>query len=144
MIRHIVTPVLVASIALVAAGCAGASTAAPTASSVSTTSASPSSLDGVSYDVTLSFPGEAPMQDKLRFAGGRFESTACSSLGFPQWTDYQATRDGGALGFAVTTRHPAGTTMEWKGHVVGSAIEGTAVRTMNGQRSVATFRGPTS
>jgi len=138
MIRSIVTSALVVSIALTLGACA--SSPAGPAPAVATTSGAPSSLDGASYDVLLSFPGEAPVKDTLRFDGGRFESTACTSLGFPQWTGYRATSDRGAAGFEAVTHHPAGTTMEWKGHAENGGIEGSAVRTMNGQRVAGTFR----
>lgn len=130
---------LVLAVSLAVAACGGASANAPAA--VTTTTAGAFSLDGATYDVTLVFPGEPSVQDTLRFANGKFESSACTPLGFPQWSDYRVRVESGASSFDVTAQHPAGTTMEWRGTIKEGAVEGTATRTMNGQRSVAHFKG---
>ena len=98
-------------------------------------------LDGTTYDVTLAFPNQTPMKDTIRFREGRFESTACTAVGFPQWADYRANAEAGAIAFAVVTRNPDGTTMDWKGSVQGDVVEGTATRTQTGGSSTAVVRG---
>jgi hypothetical protein len=98
-------------------------------------------LDGTSYRVTLAYPGEAPMDDTLRFDGGRFESTACTDHGFPQWADYHADRDSDGIVFMADTRHPNGTTIAWKASVKDGVVDGTATRTMDGRVATATVRG---
>jgi hypothetical protein len=98
-------------------------------------------LDGTAYEVTLTFPGEPPVKDTLDFEAGRFESTACTSIGFPKWTEYRSRADGAAIAFEVATRHPEGTTMQWAGTVASGAAEGTAKRTMGGTIANGTFRG---
>jgi hypothetical protein len=129
----IIRSLAIASIAL--AGCGGATTGPTTPAS----GASP--LDGTAYEVTLAFPGEAPVKDTLRFQAGHFESTACTAVGFPEWSDYRAQIDAGAIAFAVLARNPDGTTMDWKGTVSGDAVEGTATRTLAGQASTASVHG---
>jgi hypothetical protein len=124
--------------ALATGACGGASVREPPAVTTNTVA---SSLDGASYDVTLLFPGEAPKADTLRFSDGKFESTACTPLGFPQWADYRVRSEESGLSFEATTRHPSGTTMEWRVSVRGGSVEGTVTRTMNGQRSVASVKG---
>ena len=103
--------------------------------------ASAGTLDGASFDVTLAFPGEAPLADTLRFQGGRFESTACTSAGFPRWSAYAARSDGGSVAFTVAARSADGTTMDWKGKVTGRAVEATAVRVMQGKQATASVIG---
>jgi hypothetical protein len=98
-------------------------------------------LDGRSFEVMLEIPDSAPVKDTLRFTGGRFESTACTALGFPQWSDYAARADGDAIAFHVIAKHPSGTTMDWNGIVKGGVAEGTASRTMNGKTNVLKFKG---
>jgi hypothetical protein len=125
---------------LLVAACGGA--AAPPAMSA-TPGATPAqaTLDGTSYDVTLEFPGETPMKDVLRFDRGGFESTACTALGFPKWTQYQAARDGDAISFKVETHNPKGPVVEWAGSVEGAVAQGKAKRTIDGKTDVGTFRG---
>jgi len=101
-------------------------------------------LDGRSYDVTFEAPDDAPKKDTLRFSGGKFESTACTALGFPEWSDYAAQAKGNEIAFQATTRHPSGTTLSWKGSIQGNAIDGTANRTMNGKTDILHFKGSTS
>jgi hypothetical protein len=133
--RNLVATLLV-SLPLAACG-ASATTATPPVTAMQ--GAAP--LDGAAYDVTLEFPGEAPQKDTLSFTSGSFESSACTSLGFPRWTAYQARNDGGSVAFDVRTLHPEGTTVEWHGTVRGDGIEGTANRTMKGKTAAGTFRG---
>lgn len=128
---------VLASLSIVA--CGGAAANAPAGSSM--TAGEISSLDGKSFEVVLAFPGEADVKDTLAFANGKFESTACTPLGFPQHTAYDARRTGDALEFHVVARHPSGTIMDWKGTVKGGSVEGTATRTMNGQTVTAPFKG---
>ena len=116
--------------------CGGASASAP---AVSAAAASP--LDGRSYDVTLESPDAPPIKDALHFANGRFESTACTSLGFPKWSDYAARVDGDATTFHALAKHQSGTTMDWNGNVTADAVEGTAIRTMNGKSDAFKFKG---
>lgn len=120
----------------VLSACGGAPPNAPNAAA---SSAAP--LDGTSYEVTLTFPGEAPLKDTLRFEGGRFESTACTSVGFPQWSDYKAQPEGAAIAFAVLAKSADGTTMDWKGSVTGTGVDGTATRTLSGRTAVASVHG---
>jgi hypothetical protein len=131
--NHVATILVSASIALGACGGATPTAKAPAAS------AAP--LDGQEYAVTLAFPDEAPMKDTLRFQGGRFESTACTAVGFPQWSDYRAETAPGAIAFAALTRSADGTTMDWKGTVTGETFEGSATRTLSGRIATASVRG---
>ena len=130
---------LVLLVSLAAVACGSPSSRAPAASAVTTTSAT--SLDGATYDVSLAFPGEAPISDSLVFVNGKFESTACTSMGFPEWTNYEARAERGGTSFAVTTHNPGGASIEWTGTVRAGAVEGSLVRTMNGQRAVGHFKG---
>jgi hypothetical protein len=135
MNRTIVSLVLsISALALACGSAAPAPAAAPTA-------VSPASLDGKAYGVTLSFDGEAPISDVLSFDKGRFESSACTSLGFPKWTDYQSQCDGSAVSFHVETHNPKGPTIEWDGTVSGSTASGKAKRTIDGKVAMGTFRG---
>jgi hypothetical protein len=99
-------------------------------------------LDGTSYEVSLQFAGEAPVKDTLTFDSGRFESSACTSLGFPKWTEYQAERAGSAIAFHVETHNPKGPVVLWDGMVEGGAASGKAKRTIDGKTDLGTFRGP--
>jgi len=129
------------ALALSLLGCAGASaTGAPSASP----SAPAAVLDGRSYDVTLETPETPALKDTLRFVNGKFESTACTTLGFPEWSDYMARADVDAIAFHVLAKHPSGTTMDWSGSVRGDGVDGTATRTMNGKSDVLRFKGSLS
>jgi hypothetical protein len=99
------------------------------------------SLDGKSYEVNLQFPGEAPIKDVLSFDSGKFESSACTSLGFPKWTDYRAEPNGGAIAFHVETHNPKGPSVEWDGTVAGASAAGKAKRTIEGKTDLGTFAG---
>jgi hypothetical protein len=105
------------------------------------TSPASSALDGRTYEVLLEIPDSPATKDTLRFSGGRFESTACTALGFPEWADYLARASGDQVAFQATAQHPSGTTMEWSGHIRGDAVDGTANRTMNGKTDVIRFKG---
>jgi hypothetical protein len=129
---------LVLFVSLGIGGCGGAAASAPSAPV--TTSSAPV-IDGTSYDVTLSFPGEAPMKDTLIFSSGRFESTACTSVGFPEWTEYRTQSDGDGAGFDVTTHHPQGGSIVWHGTARGGRVTGTASRTLKGTTEAGTFEG---
>jgi hypothetical protein len=128
------------SIALTLVGsllaCGGASASSPLASAPAA-----GSLDGRSYDVTLESPDAPPIKDALNFANGHFESTACTSLGFPKWSDYAAHAEGDATTFHALAKHQSGTTMDWNGNVTADAVEGTAIRTMNGKSDALKFKG---
>src|SRR5580700_10721297 len=52
-------------------GCGASATPTPEGTTPSSARAS-AVLDGTSYEVTLAFPGEAPLKDTLDFEGGRF------------------------------------------------------------------------
>jgi hypothetical protein len=121
---------------------AGVDRAAP--SSAPAPSPTSTALDGRAYEVTLEAPDAPPQKDTLRFSGGKFESTACTALGFPEWADYAASPNGREIAFQVITRHPSGTTLSWNGSVQGDAVDGTANRTMNGRTDVLHFRGSVS
>jgi hypothetical protein len=139
---HSLAPLSTIILALALSGCASTAPTAPGATApMGTGAAGAGSLDGTSYEVTLAYPGEAAMQDTLRFQGGRFESTACTAHGFPQWSDYSATPESGALAFAVLTRNPDGTTVDWRGTVRGEVVDATATRTMGGRTATATVHG---
>jgi hypothetical protein len=133
--------ILVVMTSLVACGGGIDSTAPSSAPGPSPTS---TALDGRSYDVTLEAPDEAPKKDTLRFSSGKFESSACTALGFPEWSDYAAQAKGNEIAFQATTRHPSGTTLSWNGSIQGDAVDGTANRTMNGKTDVLHFKGSTS
>jgi hypothetical protein len=128
---------------VVCAGCGGGTSSGSAASTPVTTTSGVSSmsLDGKSYDVTLDVPGEKAEKDTLNFEGGKFESTACTPLGFPKWTAYSARAEGEGTSFHAVTRHPSGTTMDWNGTVKGDAIEGVATRTMDGKSMPGKFKG---
>jgi hypothetical protein len=128
----------IATLSLSLVACGGGAASTPPAAAAS--SGAPT-LDGAAYDVTLEYPGEAPLKDTLNFTSGRFESTACTSHGFRQWTDYQSRTDGGNVAFDVTTHHPEGASVEWHGTVHADAIEGTVHRSLQGKTSAGTFRG---
>jgi hypothetical protein len=118
------------------AGCAGGATPQP-----SSPAAAPNiALDGRSFEVTLDIPDATAVTDTLRFVGGKFESTACTALGFPEWSDYEARPAGDAVAFHVLATHPSGTTMDWNGNVRGDAVDGTANRTVNGKTDVLRFK----
>jgi hypothetical protein len=130
---------------LFACGGASSSMVAPANSPVSpaptATGLEATALDGRSFEVMLEMQDAAPVKDTLRFTGGRFESTACTALGFPQWSDYAARADGDAITFHVIAKHPSGTTMDWNGIIKGGVAQGTASRTMNGKTDVMKFKG---
>jgi hypothetical protein len=136
------TTITLAAFALVTStfACGGASNpagaTAPTNAAVGT-----GPLDGTSYEVTLAVAGEQPRKDTLVFNGGKFESTACTGFGFPQWTEYTASGDPGAIAFHVVTHHPSGASIDWNGTVHRDSIEGRGERTMNGKTDLETFTG---
>jgi hypothetical protein len=129
------TILLVIALAAPAVGCA----AKPTPAAPSSASAAP--LDGTAYRVSLEFPGEAPVEDTLRFDAGRFESTACTSLGFPRWTEYRAEPAGAAIAFHVVTHDPRGPEVQWDGTIERGVASGQAKRTLEGKTDLGTFRG---
>jgi hypothetical protein len=130
-------------VSLLLGGCGGAAaTTGPADAAASSTGTF--ALEGKSYDVALAFPGETTEKDTLHFAGGKFESTACTAVGFPEWSEYRARDEHGATEFKVVTRHPDGTTMEWSGTADATAVMGTATRTIKGQPVVGSFRGSLS
>jgi hypothetical protein len=126
-----------AFVALASMGCGGASSGT-TANDPSTMGAQ--SLEGHAFAVTLVEEGQAPVKDTLKFAGGKFESTVCTPLGFPT-SDYTSKSEGDATDFHALAKHPDGTTVEWQGHIQGKTIQGTATRTMSGKTSVGKFTG---
>ena len=136
------TTITLATFALVTStfACGGTSNpagaAAPTNAAVGT-----GALDGKSYEVTLSVAGEQPQKDTLVFNGGKFESTACTGFGFPQWTEYTASGDPSAIAFHVVTHHPSGDSIDWNGIVRSDSIEGKGAHTMNGKTDFETFSG---
>lgn len=129
------------TISALTAACGGAHAPDASASSPTSGTLSAGALDGKRFDVTLSFPGEAAQTDTLSFEAGRFESTLCTSIGFPQWTDYRATSAAGGADFEVTTHHPSGTTLVWKGRASAGGVEGRATRTRDGKTEEGTFTG---
>ena len=140
MIRNI-TSLLLTS---VLAGCGASSQAGPTVSpdGAAAVPAESRPLDGNSFEVALTIGDDAPEQDVLRFEAGRFESTACTVKGFPQWTAYETDERDGATFFHVVTKHPRGTTVEWNGTVNDAAVEGTAnIHLADGRVRQGTFRG---
>jgi hypothetical protein len=120
--------------------CGGAATA-PGPASPAPAAPESAGLDGRSFQVTLLMPDAPAVADTLRFSSGRFESTACTNLGFPQWSEYVARPEGEGVAFHALTKHPSGTTMDWNGRIKGGEVEGTANRTMNGKTDVLTFKG---
>ncbi|MBV9946923.1 MAG: hypothetical protein JOZ69_08755 [Myxococcales bacterium] len=123
--------------------CGGAAAGTPAVGPAAATADAPAAapLDGRSYEVTLDIPGSGPVKDTLRFERGRFESKACTALGFPEWSDYAARTEREAVAFHVLAKHPAGTTMDWNGSVQEGAVEGTADRIMNGKIDHIRFKG---
>jgi len=122
-----------------ACGCASSPMGA--AAPANTAVVAADALDGKSYEVTLSMPGEQPEKDTLVFNGGKFQSTACTGFGFPAWTEYTASGDPSAIAFHVTTHHPSGGSIDWNGIVHRDSIEGRGARTMNGKTDLGTFTG---
>jgi hypothetical protein len=129
-------PTLASILFVSLAACAGE---APPASAPTAQATAP--LDGTSYEVSLEFSGEAPVKDVLTFDRGKFESSACTSLGFPKWTDYRAERTGSAVAFHVETHNPKGPVVEWDGTVEANVASGKAKRTIDGKTDLGTFRG---
>jgi hypothetical protein len=132
------SPLLVVSALCACGATTGTATPSPT---VAAPGATNPALDGRAYEVVLAFPDAPPQKDTLRFANGKFESTDCTTLGFPQWSDYTAQAAGDAIPFHVLAKHPSGTTMDWSGTVKGDAVDGTVHRAMNGKTDVLTFKG---
>lgn len=133
----------IASLSVSCAVLALACAAAPTPSPASAPAASPAAalLDGTSFEVTLAFSGEAPLKDTLTFDRGHFESSACTGLGFPKWTQYRAERTGDAVAFEVEAHNPKGPVVEWSGTVQGAVASGKAKRTIDGKTDVGSFQG---
>ena len=123
------------------AACGASNSASPKAPGAAAVATDGHPLDGSSYDVTLSINGKQPENDTLNFLGGRFESTACTAKGFPQWSEYRGESSEGAIAFHVVTHHPSGASIDWTGKVSGDVIDGTANVTMDGQTSAGTFHG---
>jgi hypothetical protein len=98
-------------------------------------------LDGRSFEVVLEMPDAPAIPDTLHFVNGKFESTACTTLGFPQWSEYNAGTSGDGIAFHVLAKHPSGTAMDWNGTVKGERVDGTANRTMNGKTEAVRFKG---
>ena len=84
-------------------------------------------LDGSEFAVQLS-AGGSPMQDRLIFSDGIFESTVCTSAGFDKST-YSSRLVAGGTAFDVQCDSPAMGHNDWHGVVNGSHVEGTVVRT---------------
>ena len=120
--------------------CGSASSAEGGAASP-TSAAMVAPLDGQSYEVKLDTPGEKTENDSLIFTSGKFESSACTGIGFPQWSEYTAKQEGEATTFHAKTKHPSGTTVDWEGTVKGDTISGKMVRVMNGTPANGTFSG---
>jgi hypothetical protein len=99
------------------------------------------SLDGRSFEVVLEMPDAPATPDTLHFVNGKFESTVCTTHGFPQWAEYDARTSGEGIAFHALTKHPSGTTMDWNGTVKGERVDGTANRTMNGKTDALPFKG---
>jgi hypothetical protein len=136
------TTITLATFALVTAICACSGPPYPTGAAAPANAAvGAGALDGKSYEVTLAIAGEKPQKDTLVFNGGKFESTACTGFGFPQWTEYTASGDPSAIAFHVLTHHPSGGSIDWNGIARRDAIEGKGARTMNGKTDVGTFSG---
>jgi hypothetical protein len=138
----VVASSLIFALAIACGGSAQKGADSPGGSDTSAASAaSDHSVDGKSFDVTLEISGESAEKDTLKFATGKFESTACTGVGFAQWTEYSSKAENGATSFHVVTKHPDGTTIDWNGSVHGDAIEGTATRTVKGKAGTGKFSG---
>ncbi len=134
------TTIPLAAFALVTSTFACTGTANPVGPAAPTGSAA-GALDGKSYEIKLSVAGEQLHDDTLVFDGGKFESTACTGFGFPQWTDYTTSGDPSAIAFHVVTHHPSGDSIDWNGIVRSDSIEGKGAHTMNGKTDFETFSG---
>ncbi|MGH7434099.1 MAG: hypothetical protein ACRENE_00325 [Polyangiaceae bacterium] len=137
MNRIIATLTVASSILLVA--CGGGTPAAVT--SPGTTAQAPASLDGTSFAVDLVYEGESPIKDVISFDKGQFESSACTSHGFPKWTPYKAERSGTSIAFTVETHNPNGPVIQWTGSIDGAVASGRMQRTIDGKVALGTFRG---
>jgi hypothetical protein len=135
------TTITLATFALVTSLLACGGTSSPAGAAAPTNAIGTGALDGKSYEVTLSLAGEQPRKDTLVFNGGKFESTACTGFGFPQWTEYTTSGDPSAVAFHVVTHHPSGDSIDWNGIVRGDSIEGKGAHMMNGKTDVETFSG---
>jgi hypothetical protein len=136
------TTITLAAFALVTSTFACGGTSNPAGATAPTNPpVGPGPLDGKSYEVTLSIAGEQAQGDTLVFDGGKFESTACTGFGFPQWTEYTASGDPSAMAFHVVTHHPSGGSIDWNGIVHRDSIEGKSARSMSGKTDLGTFSG---
>ena len=90
-------------------------------------------LDGARFVGTVKLAGsEGGDADTLVFDGGRFESTACSKLGFAT-SGYTESRNGDAIEFTAVTHTEGGAQMQWKGTIDGDLAKATAAWSMPGK-----------
>ncbi len=137
----VVLAILAAVLTSGAFGCRSSGNAMPASTTTTTTGAvSSPGLDGKSYDVVLELAGEQPLKDSLRFSNGKFESTACTAVGFPEWTDYTVTPRRDRTTFHVVTTNPEGVTMDWTGRSTPNGIEGSVVRVAEGRMVTGHFQ----
>ena len=93
-------------------------------------------LDGRTYIGHVGEKGKEPGdEDTLRFAEGKFHSSACDAYGFTA-APYTAEAHGDTFTFAAETVSEKEGRMRWSGTIRTYQLEGTAVWTKPGQAPV--------
>lgn len=99
---------------------------------MSTTTAS-ASLDGRRFEgIVLERGKTAGDADTLFFAAGRFRSTACDRYGYGDGP-YTARAVGDGIAFQAETVSPKYGTLQWRGVVRGSRLDGSLTMVRDGQ-----------
>ena len=97
--------------------------------------AGPGALDGKVFAGRIGRKGRAKGdKDELRFANGKFRSTACDPYGFGDGA-YTASAQGDTVTFEAQTTSPTDGTMRWKGMVRAKTLEGTATWSKPGKKA---------
>lgn len=99
-------------------------------------------LDGKLFTAQLTESGKPPMSDSLIFKSGKFESSACRSMGFGM-AKYTAKESGNVWHFTAKTTSTKEGTMLWKGTIKDNSVEGTIRWAKKGQAkpTEVTFTG---
>ncbi len=93
-------------------------------------------LDGRTYIGHVGEKGkDRGDEDTLRFAGGKFHSSACDAYGFTA-APYTAEQHGDTFTFTAETVSEKEGRMRWSGTIRTYQLEGTAVWTKPGQTPV--------
>jgi uncharacterized UPF0146 family protein len=100
--------------------------------SLVTSAALAGSLDGKTFDVTITDPQHKSEKDALQFAADTFLSPGCEKYGFAK-SAYTATEAAGVWKVVVDQASAAEGKNHWDLSVTGSHIEGTLLWTKAGQ-----------